>query len=136
MVSGPPAVERSGADAAPPSMPDMNGEPTHGPTDETTSEGGLGGGLGGGPQGDLESSDDQQPPEGSAGRGDTEGHRLSARLTVGERVVVRYRLHEGSKAAATDFLGELVARNEDFLVLDTKTERVKLIRADVIAAKD
>ena len=67
---------------------------------------------------------------------DTVGHRLSAALTVGSRVVVRYRLAEGAEAGATDFLGELVARNEDFLVVDTKTERVKLIRADVIAAKD
>ncbi|MEW1953835.1 GNAT family N-acetyltransferase [Terrabacter sp. NPDC080008] len=68
----------------------------------------------------------------------TTGHRLTAGLTVGGRVVVRYRLQEGdeSGAAATDFLGELVARNDDFLVVDTKTERVKLIRADVIAAKD
>src|SRR6476660_2401955 len=66
----------------------------------------------------------------------TTGHRLTAGLTVGSRVVVRYRLEEGSEAAATDFLGELVARNDDFLVVDTRTERVKLVRADVIAAKD
>lgn len=69
----------------------------------------------------------------------TTGHRLTAGLTVGSRVVVRYRLEKGSDgsgAAATDFLGELVARNDDFLVVDTKTERVKLVRADVIAAKD
>jgi ribosomal protein S18 acetylase RimI-like enzyme len=55
---------------------------------------------------------------------------------VGGRVVVRYRLPAGSEAGATDFVGELVARNEDFLVVDTRTERVKLIRADVLAAKD
>ena len=67
---------------------------------------------------------------------DTAGHRLTAGLTVGSRVVVRYRLAEGAEAGATDFLGELVARNDDFLIVDTKTERVKLIRADVIAAKD
>jgi ribosomal protein S18 acetylase RimI-like enzyme len=67
---------------------------------------------------------------------DTTGHRLTAGLTIGSRVVVRYRLAEGAEAAATDFVGELVARNDDFLVVDTKTERVKLIRADVVAAKD
>src|SRR6478609_11271673 len=116
MGSGPPAVERSGADAAPPSMPDMNGEPTDGPTDETS----------------LAKGTDTRTDTGT----DTAGHRITAGLTVGSRVVVRYRLAEGSEAAATDFLGELIARNNDFLVVDTKTERVKLIRADVIAAKD
>ena len=72
----------------------------------------------------------------SPGGIDTPGHRLTAGLTIGSRVVVRYRLEEGAEAAATDFLGELVARDNDFLIVDTKTERVKLIRADVIAAKD
>ena len=67
---------------------------------------------------------------------ETAGHRLSAGLTIGSRVVVRYRLEPGSQARATDFVGELVARNDDFLIVDTRTERVKLIRADVIAAKD
>lgn len=67
---------------------------------------------------------------------ETAGHRLSAALTIGSRVVVRYRLDEGAREGATDFLGELVARNDDFLVIDTRTERVKLIRADIIAAKD
>ncbi|WP_245603759.1 GNAT family N-acetyltransferase [Intrasporangium oryzae] len=67
---------------------------------------------------------------------ETAGHRLSAGLTIGGRVVVRYRLEEGSDASATDFVGELIARNDDFLIVDTRTERVKLIRADVIAAKD
>ncbi len=66
----------------------------------------------------------------------TEGHRLSAGLTIGHRVVVRYRLEPGPGASATDFIGELVARNHDFLIVDTPKERVKLIRADVIAAKD
>jgi GNAT superfamily N-acetyltransferase len=89
-------------------MPDMTGDPTDGPADET----------------------------GFASSTDTPGHRLSAGLTIGSRVVVRYRLGEGAEAGATDFLGELIARNNDFLVVDTKTERVKLIRADVIAAKD
>ncbi len=67
---------------------------------------------------------------------ETAGHRLSAALTIGHRVVVRYRLEPGPGASATDFIGELVARNTDFLVVDTPTERVKLIRADVVAAKD
>ena len=98
-------MERSGADAAPPIMPDMNGEPTHGPTDET------------------------DPDTGALRGADSAGHRLTAGLTVGSRVVVRYRLDEGAGAGATDFLGELVARNDDFLIVDTKSERVKLIRA-------
>ena len=67
---------------------------------------------------------------------ETEGHRLSAGLTIGHRVVVRYRLEPGPGASATDFVGEPVARNNDFLIVDTPKERVKLIRADVIAAKD
>ncbi|GAA5026844.1 hypothetical protein GCM10023258_21040 [Terrabacter aeriphilus] len=95
----------------------MNGEPTHGPTDETVPD---------------------TTPETDSATGGTgsAGHRLTAALTVGSRVVVRYRLAEGSESRATDFLGELVARNDDFVVVDTKTERVKLIRADVLAAKD
>lgn len=66
----------------------------------------------------------------------TLGHRLSADLTVGERVVVRYRLTPGDGARATDFIGRLVARSDDFVVIDTKNERVKLIRGDVMAAKE
>jgi ribosomal protein S18 acetylase RimI-like enzyme len=108
-------------------MPDMNGEPTHGPTDETDPE-------------TTSSEDTAKGPEvaplSPTAAADTTGHRLTAGLTIGSRVVVRYRLAEGAEAAATDFVGELVARNDDFLVVDTKTERVKLIRADVVAAKD
>ena len=105
-------------------MPDMTGDPTHDPAAETP---------------------DESTPEGAgptAGEGseapdtDTTGHRLSAPLTIGNRVVVRYRLEEGSQARATDFIGELIARNDDFLIVDTKKERVKLVRADIIAAKD
>ncbi|GAB3877688.1 GNAT family N-acetyltransferase [Terrabacter terrigena] len=98
----------------------MNGEPTHGPTDETHPETGS------------QTGSATSAPGGT----DTPGHRLTAGLTIGSRVVVRYRLEEGEGAAATDFVGELVARNADFLVVDTRTERVKLIRADVLAAKD
>jgi GNAT superfamily N-acetyltransferase len=107
-------------------MPDMTGEPTRDPAAET--------GPGSTP---LTGS------AGTPGSTDTTGHRLTAGLTVGGRVVVRYRLAEGSDAGATDFVGELVARNEDFLVVDARagqggrqTERVMLVRADVIAAKD
>ncbi len=109
-------------------MPDMNGEPTDGPTDETNPHEGT--------ESSFETSSGGGPVEVAGDVTDTLGHRLSAALTVGSRVVVRYRLAEGAEAGATDFLGELVARNEDFLVVDTKTERVKLIRADVLAAKD
>lgn len=113
-------------------MPDMNGEPTDGPTDETNPNSGTESSS----ESSSETSSRGGPPEDAGEPTDTVGHRLSAALTVGSRVVVRYRLAEGAEAGATDFLGELVARNEDFLVIDTKTERVKLIRADVIAAKD
>ncbi|GAA2493079.1 GNAT family N-acetyltransferase [Terrabacter carboxydivorans] len=106
----------------------MNREPTDGPTDETNLHAGTEGSRGTSSQGG--------PSHVARGATDTPGHRLSAALTVGSRVVVRYRLAEGAEAGATDFLGELVARDDDFLVVDTKTERVKLIRADVIAAKD
>jgi ribosomal protein S18 acetylase RimI-like enzyme len=115
-------------------MPDMTGEPMHDPAAETGPEGS--------PPGDHESTS----AAGSPGSTDTAGHRVTAGLTVGGRVVVRYRLEEGSDAGATDFVGELIARNDDFLVVDARvggaaqgnqaTERVKLIRADVIAAKD
>ncbi len=118
-------------------MPDMTGEPMHDPAAETGPEES--------PQGHHEGAFAAASP----GSTDTAGHRVTAGLTVGGRVVVRYRLQEGSDAGATDFVGELVARNDDFLVVDARvggagqggqggqaTERVKLIRADVIAAKD
>ena len=105
-------------------MPDMTGDPMHGPAAETPDEGAQPAGV---PTPDG-------APDGPAT--DTAGHRLSAGLTIGSRVVVRYRLEPGSQARATDFVGELIARNDDFLIVDTKKERVKLIRADVIAAKD
>jgi GNAT superfamily N-acetyltransferase len=105
-------------------MPDMTGDPTHDPAAETPDESARPSGV-------------PASGEGSAAPAtDTAGHRLTAGLTIGGRVVVRYRLEEGSQARATDFVGELIARNDDFLIVDTKKERVKLIRADVIAAKD
>lgn len=117
----------------------MTGEPIDDPTDETPFDKGTERAAG--------SPTGTDPGTGSSdrhGHTDTAGHRITAGLTVGSRVVVRYRLAEGAGASATDFLGELVARDDDFLVVDTKagtkadttTERVKLIRADVIAAKD
>ena len=105
-------------------MPDMNGEPTHDPTGET------------GPNALSSDGSELAGAAAPAAPTDTPGHRLTSGLTVGGRVVVRYRLEAGSDARATDFLGELVARNHDFLIVDTRTERVKLIRADVLAAKD
>jgi N-acetylglutamate synthase len=105
-------------------MPDMTGDPTHDPMAET-------------PDGTGRQREVAASAEGSSAPAtDTPGHRLSAGLTIGSRVVVRYRLEPGSQARATDFVGELVARNDDFLIVDTTRERVKLIRADVIAAKD
>lgn len=98
-------------------MPDMTGNPVPHPTDETPE-----------PTPDRAADDPTPAP--------TPGHRVSAELTVGGRVVVRYRLAEGSAAGATDFVGALVARNHDFLIVDTKTERVKLVRSKVIAARD
>jgi len=108
-------------------MPDMTGDPTHDPAAETPDESG--------PQSGVPTSGEGSGPA-ATDTTDTAGHRLSAGLSIGNRVVVRYRLEEGSQARATDFVGELIARNDDFLIVDTKTERVKLIRADVIAAKD
>ena len=105
-------------------MPDMTGDPMHDPTAETPDE-------------SPREADVPTSGEGSEGHAtDTAGHRLSAGLTIGNRVVVRYRLEDGQQARATDFVGELVARNDDFLIVDTAKERVKLIRSDVIAAKD
>jgi ribosomal protein S18 acetylase RimI-like enzyme len=119
-------------------MPDMTGQPPHDPTDETpSSEGGSGAsGRASGPAFGAPYEAARQALT------DTPGHRATARLTVGGRVVVRYRLAEGEDAGATDFVGELVARNDEVLVVDARagrqgeTERIKLLRADVIAAKD
>ncbi len=75
-------------------MPDMNGEPTDGPTDETNPNEGT--------ESSFETSSRGGPLEGAGELTDTAGHRLSAALTVGSRVVVRYRLAEGAEAGATD----------------------------------
>ncbi|MEP7333575.1 MAG: GNAT family N-acetyltransferase [Terracoccus sp.] len=107
----------------------MNGDPVPHPTDETPGES-----PGDSPGESPDESPDESP--GAPASEPTPGHRLSADLTVGGRVVVRYRLAEGSAAGATDFVGSLIARNDDFLIVDTRTERVKLIRTEVIAARD
>lgn len=61
----------------------------------------------------------------------------SAALTIGRRVVVRYRLPDAPPGAgATDFVGELIARNADFLIVDTRQGRQRLVRTQVIAARD
>lgn len=60
----------------------------------------------------------------------------SGRLTVGERVVVRYRLPQGSEAGATDVLGMLRSRDEQDLVVDSPFGQVRIPRRDVVAAKD
>lgn len=60
----------------------------------------------------------------------------SARLTIGSRVVVRYRLADSPTGQATDILGELVARSAEHLVIDAPSGRTKLLRRDVVAAKD
>ena len=114
-------------------MPDMTGQPPLDPARETPPEEGRREGGRGDAAGGVDA-----PRQGHV---ETRGHRVTAGLTVGGRVVVRYRL-EGQDASATDVVGELVARNHDVLVVDARagrhgeTERVKLIRADVIAAKD
>ncbi|PWJ52965.1 FR47-like protein [Quadrisphaera granulorum] len=53
-------------------------------------------------------------------------------LVVGRRVVVRHRLPDGS---ASDALGELVAADEERLVVVTRRGEVVVPRADVLAAK-
>lgn len=60
----------------------------------------------------------------------------SGRLTVGERVVVRYLLPEGAEAGATDVLGTLRSRDEEHLVVDSSFGEVTIARRDVVAAKD
>ncbi|WP_347350620.1 GNAT family N-acetyltransferase [Intrasporangium sp.] len=69
------------------------------------------------------------PP--SPRRGDPSG-----RLTVGERVVVRYLLPPGSEAGATDVLGMLRSRDEQSLVVDSAFGPVTIPRRAVVAAKD
>src|SRR5215217_5349517 len=102
MGSGPPAVERSRADAAPPSMPDMNGEPTHGPTDKSDPGTDPATDPGPAPDNGSDTGSDTGSDAASETRSDTgtAGHRLTAALTIGSRVVVRYRLQEGAEAGA------------------------------------
>ncbi len=60
----------------------------------------------------------------------------TAALTIGSRVVVRYRLPESADFGATDVVGVLLARNADVLIVETPTGKVKLTRSEVIVAKD
>lgn len=60
----------------------------------------------------------------------------AARLSVGGRVSVRYRLPEGAGAGATDVVGTLVERDDDVLLVDGRRGRVAVRRSEVIAAKD
>ena len=64
------------------------------------------------------------------------GADQSAALTIGHRVVVRYRLPDGADHGATDVVGVLLARDADVLIVETPTGRVKLTRSEVIVAKD
>jgi GNAT superfamily N-acetyltransferase len=64
------------------------------------------------------------------------GPDRAARLTVGERVVVRHLLPPGSEAGAADVLGILVSRDSSSLVIDTRRGRVTVPRATVVAAKE
>lgn len=101
-------------------MPDMPADPAPDPTAETGAETGAATGV----------------EKGVEPGARTTGHRLSAGLTVGGRVVVRRRLEEGAGAGATDVLGRLVSRGDDVLVVDTASERVTVLRADIVAAKE
>jgi hypothetical protein len=53
-------------------------------------------------------------------------------IKVGDRVVVRYRLDDGR---ATDALGELLAADEQHLVVETKRGREVIAASRIIAAK-
>lgn len=53
-------------------------------------------------------------------------------VEVGDRVVVRYRLDDGR---ATDALGELLAADEQYLVVETKRGREVVAVSRIIAAK-
>jgi hypothetical protein len=55
-------------------------------------------------------------------------------LPLGTRVVVRYRLH-GDAHKATDALGELAARDAVTCTVATRSGRVVIAVADIIAAK-
>jgi len=69
---------------------------------------------------------DTDPP-GGAGRGGP--------LQVGNRVVVRHRLRPGDVAALTDVVGVLTAADEDSVTVDGRRGRVRVSRADIVAAK-
>lgn len=54
-------------------------------------------------------------------------------VPVGTRVVVRYLIEDGERA--TDALGELVSREEDWLTVRTRSGDRRIAAGDVVAAK-
>ena len=60
----------------------------------------------------------------------------SAKLSLGGRVSVRYRLPEGAEAGATDAVGPLVQRDDDTLLIETRKGPVTVRRSEVIAARN
>lgn len=69
-------------------------------------------------------------------RGSARGADPTASLTIGRRIVVRYRLPKGSSHGATDVVGVLLARDADVLVVETRAGPVTLSRSDVILTKE
>ncbi|MDN5790850.1 MAG: hypothetical protein L0H25_08280 [Micrococcales bacterium] len=75
--------------------------------------------------------------DGRAGAdGRARGADPTGSLTIGHRVVVRYRLPEGSTHGATDVLGVLLARDADVLTVEARTGPVTIARSDVILARE
>lgn len=60
----------------------------------------------------------------------------AARLTLGSRVVVRYRIADDPAGQVTDVLGELVARTAEHVVVESTLGRQTVPRRAVVAAKD
>jgi GNAT superfamily N-acetyltransferase len=60
----------------------------------------------------------------------------SAKLSLGGRVSVRYRLPHGAEAGATDAVGSLVQRDDETLVIETRKGTVTVRRSEVVAARD
>lgn len=81
---------------------------------------------------DMVAAPEQDPDETDA----TFSADPAARLAVGRRVSVRYRLPEGAEAGATDVVGILTDRDEAQLVVEGRRGLVRVRRADVIAAKE
>lgn len=56
-----------------------------------------------------------------------------AHAPLGSRMVIRYLIDEGERA--TDVLGELLARDDRTVTIDTKHGRLDIEREQIIAAK-